>query len=174
MADPFKFEFDDEDVRRALEILRSKSNDLAPLLKNIGEKLVDSTRERFPTATAPDGSPWATNTETTILRYLGMTKGNFKKDGSLSKKGVAARGSKRPLTGKTEDLGTYISYQIVGNVLEVGSTTEYSAPQQYGARKGSLGPNAPWGDIPARPFLGISAADKSNIELSILDYLEIV
>ena len=62
---------------------------------------------------------------------------------------------------------------MVGNSLEVGSTVEYSAVQQFGAKKGSLGPNAPWGNIPARPFLGISAADSGAIDRSILDYLKI-
>ena len=56
----------------------------------------------------------------------------------------------------------------------------YAAVQQFGARAGSLwsgkdrrGRNAkaPWGDIPARPYLGLSAKDERNIMEIVRDYL---
>lgn len=45
---------------------------------------------------------------------------------------------------------------------------EYAATQQFGAKKGEFrstknGAPVPWGDIPARPFLGISADDEDKI-----------
>lgn len=171
MPNAINVTFDDAAVVAALERLRSRSANLAPLLKGIGEDLVESTKRRFETGMSPDGTAWAPNSETTILRYLGALKGNFRKDGRLSKKGAARVGAKKPLTGETRKLGSQIDYRLVGNVLEVGSTMEYSAVQQFGARKGSLGRGAPWGDIPARPFLGLSAGDREIIERQILDYL---
>jgi phage gpG-like protein len=44
----------------------------------------------------------------------------------------------------------------------------YAAAQQFGMKKGYAGRNSkgrpiPWGDIPARPFLGISDYDKATI-----------
>lgn len=169
-----KVTFDDATAVAALERLRDRCGNLAPLLKGIGEDLAESTKHRFSTATAPDGTPWAPNTEVTILRYLGATSGNHKKDGSLSKKGSTRLGAKKPLTGETRMLGQQITYRLVGNTLEVGSTMIYSAVQQFGAKRGSLGGGAPWGDIPARPFLGISPEDGAAIEQSILDYLDVI
>jgi phage gpG-like protein len=45
---------------------------------------------------------------------------------------------------------------------------EYAAVQQFGAVAGALGRNKrgspiPWGNIPARPFLGVSAQDKVEV-----------
>ncbi len=171
MPTPIKIAFDDARARAALASLREKTGNLRPVLLAIGEDLEESTKRRFSTATAPDGTPWAPNTETTILRYLGVTRGNYNKDGSLSKKGTARLGAKKPLSGESRSLSTTIHHQVRGNVLEVGSPKLYSGTQQFGAAQGSLGPNAPWGDVPARPFLGLSAEDRSMIERLILDYL---
>ncbi len=64
-----------------------------------------------------------------------------------------------------------IDFNVTGNVLEVGSTMEYAAMQQFGGRKSEF-PHL-WGDIPARPFLGLSAADKSAIDEIVSEYLDI-
>ena len=45
----------------------------------------------------------------------------------------------------------------------------YAAMQQFGGTKSQF-PHL-WGDIPARPFLGISTADKQNIRDIIGSYL---
>jgi phage gpG-like protein len=60
--------------------------------------------------------------------------------------------------------------------VEVGSSLEYAAVQQLGARRGQFGRTRrgapiPWGDIPARPYLGISQADSSAILDIISQYL---
>lgn len=81
--------------------------------------------------------------------------------------------SKKPLIGESGALSGQIFYRLVGNSLEIGSSMEYSAVQQFGAREGSLGGGAPWGDIPARPFLGVSADDLDDMEKNIFEYLKI-
>ncbi len=167
----FTITVDDAQVLAALQRLRARTDNLAPVLKAIGEDLVESTKQRFGSSTAPDGTPWAPNSQVTISRYLGLSRGNFKKDGSLSKKGEARQSSKKPLTGETGALAGQIHYQVTGNVLEVGSSMEYAAMQQFGGKKADF-PNL-WGDIPARPFLGLSAGDIAGIEQTVLDYLNI-
>ncbi len=168
----FTVTVDDEQVLAALARLRGRTDNLGPVLKAIGGDLVESTKQRFATATAPDGTPWAANSAVTISRDLGLTQGNYKKDGSLSKKGEARQSGKKPLTGETGALAGQIHYQVNGNVLEVGSSMEYAAMQQFGGRKSEF-PHL-WGDIPARPFLGLSAADKSAIEETVADYLDLL
>lgn len=58
----------------------------------------------------------------------------------------------------------------------MGSNLIYAAVQQFGAGKGQFGNMAngspiPWGNIPARPFLGISPEDETNILALIADFI---
>lgn len=168
-----KVEIDDEEVNRALTKLFRSAQKPRPVLEQIGELLVDSTKRRFGTSTGPDGQRWAPNTPTTLFRYLGVYKGSFsKRDGRLTKAGAARAGGKRPLIGETGSLSSQIHYEVDGSgTLEVGSPMIYAAAQQFGAKKRSFQGKAPWGDIPARPFLGISDHDRTNILDTISDYL---
>ena len=71
------------------------------------------------------------------------------------------KGNKPLLTGEGL-LGDTISYQLNGNdAVEIGSPMEYAAMQQFGGKKSEF----PWlwGDIPARPFLGLSDNDSEQI-----------
>ncbi len=160
-----KIDITDSGVQQALNRLANAGTSLHPALREIGEFLVDSTRQRFATSTAPDGTRWAPNTETTILMYLGRYKGSFsKRGGRLTKKGAGRASGKRPLIGETGDLSRQISYKIEGNdTLYIGSSMIYAATQQFGAKRREFQGKAPWGDIPARPFLGLSDSDRSTI-----------
>ncbi|MEW6416167.1 MAG: phage virion morphogenesis protein [Pseudomonadota bacterium] len=168
-----QIDVDDREVLDVLAKLARRAGDLSPALRQIGEDLADSTQRRFATGTAPDGSRWAPNSPTTLLRYLASKdrpKGVFgKRDGKLTARGIGVALGKKPLVD-SGNLASTINYQVVdgGRTLLVGSPQKYAAVQQFGAKKGSLGKRAPWGDIPARPFLGISADDRR----SILDVLQ--
>ena len=64
-----------------------------------------------------------------------------------------------------------------GSSVEIGSNMPYSAVMQFGAKRGAFGQSSngspiPWGDIPARPFLGISSQDELNIREAIAGWLE--
>ena len=135
--------------------------------------LVVSTKQRFAESKGPDGVPWAKNSATTLMRYLGQYKSSYsKRDGRLTKKGAERAAGKRPLIGETGSLSSQIHYVVEGQgVLAVGSTMIYGAVQQFGAKKREFQGKAPWGDIPARPFLGISGQDSQNILDTISDYL---
>jgi phage virion morphogenesis protein len=160
----------DKQVLDMLGELTKRSINLKPAMKEIGEDLVVSTKRRFNDASGPDGTPWAANSQTTIDRYLGMFSGSHKKDGSLSKKGQARSAAKKPLTGETKALQTTINYQLDGsNGLRIGSPMIYAAMQQFGGTKAKF-PHL-WGDIPARPFLGLSSADQTNILDIVGSYL---
>jgi phage virion morphogenesis protein len=159
----------ESETRAALTALRQALADVDPALRQMGEVLLDSTRSRFKTSTAPDGTQWAPNSETTELRYLGAFKGSFRKrDGGLTKKGMGRLGAKRPLIGESRALSSTINYSVRSGVLEIGSPMVYAAAQQFGAKQGQFGTNRrgrpiPWGDIPARPFIGLSTADRALV-----------
>jgi phage virion morphogenesis protein len=141
---------DNKNVIEAMDRLAKAAVNPRPALLAIGEKLVVSTKKRFETSTAPDGLRWTPNKPSTLKRK----KGN------------------KPLIGKTGLLSQQISYALDGDGLRIGSPMEYAAMQQFGGKKSRF-PNL-WGDIPARPFLGISDADGTMILKTVNDYLRSV
>lgn len=170
------YTLDDAAARAELQRLIAAGENPRPLLKGIGETLLDSTKRRFAAGTAPDGSRWPSNAQSTILRYLNKYKGSFGKRGKITQGGAARAGSKKPLIGESRQLGTQIVPRVVGHTLEIGSPMEYAGVQQFGARRGQFGSTRrgapiPWGDIPARPFIGLSQGDRRDIIDLTRDYL---
>jgi len=163
-------EVDDKEVLAALDRLVKQGSNLRPALQDIGEYLAETTKRRFDTSTGPDGQKWTPNSQATILNYLRLHKGNFTKKGKLSAKGVGRVTGKRPLIGETRSLSSTINYQIDGNELAIGSPMVYAAMQQYGGKKARF-PNL-WGDIPARPFLGLSDVDRGAVLDILGEYLD--
>lgn len=133
-------------------------------LREIGEDLVESIKQRFETSTAPDGSRWAPNSMATIMGYLEGSSGNFRKDGRLSKKGATRVMTKKPIvaSGLLQDS---IAYQVAGDNLFVG-TNRFAGQWDGGAAVHQFGSKD--GTIPARPFLG---ADEEDVQ-RMLDVLE--
>jgi phage gpG-like protein len=174
-----KIEFNDRELLEALQELQRSTSNLRPALKEIGETLIESTKHRFETTTTPDGERWPANSQATYESYLdkktgryedgkrvGNKKGFYLKDGSIGVRSARLLSDKKPLTGETGSLMDYIHYNLLGgDALEIGSPMEYAAMQQFGGDQSEF----PWlwGDIPARPFLGISEDDKNEI-LAIL------
>lgn len=141
-----KIDLNDVEVIAAFNRLLAAGGNLKPVYQDIGEHLVDATKRRFSDGVAPDDARWA----------------------ELSPITIARKGHAKPLIGESRRLGVEISYQLIGNGVEIGSPMEYAATQQFGAKARSFaGGKSPWGDIPPRPFLGISEADR----LDILDIL---
>lgn len=152
-------ELANREVLDYLQQLQQRVGDMTPALQDIGEYLIASTKERFATSTGPDGKKWADNSPLTLSR----------------KKGT------QPLIGETKRLSTEFSYFIGNNELNFGSPLEYAPVQQFGASQGAFGRGSfktrkgsfpiPWGDIEARPFIGISDDDRVEILDIIQSYL---
>lgn len=140
-------EFDDTKIKKALQDLQSATGDLSPAFREISEVLIESTKQRFVSSTGPDGQNWQDNSQVTIER----------------------KGRNKPLVD-SNTLMDEINYQIIGNnTLEIGSSMKYAAMQQFGGTKDEF--SHLWGDIPARPFLGISSDDESSILSTIEDHI---
>ncbi len=170
---------DDSQITKALQNLQKHTNDLSPAFRAIKEVLTESTKKRFQTSTGPDGEKWQANSQATIEAHLdrksgifnekgnrtGTKKGYVLKNGFAGSRAINVVSGKRPLI----DEGTLmqqIEGNIIGNTLEFGSSMEYAAMQQFGGTKNEF--PFLWGDIPARPFLGISNDDEKAI-LSIIE-----
>lgn len=89
---------------------------------------------------APDGTPWAPWSD----RYAATRNTDNRRANSLLIDG-------ENLLGSIQDYTT-------GTTARVGSRTPYSAIQQFGGR-----------GIPARPYLGLSAANRREIEELVID-----
>lgn len=136
---------DTQEVSQALERLVRFGRNPDPALKDIGEYMQRSVDNRFANQEDPDGNAWAPNTAATLLN---------KRNPRVLHESTILRGS--------------IHYQVNNGELRQGTPMIYAATQQAGARRGSFGRTQrggpiPWGDIPARRFLGFSSGDQGEI-----------
>lgn len=150
-----RVELDDDEVRAAFDRLIAAVHDMTPLMRDIGEHLLSTTRERFRSQKAPDGTPWAPLSEST----------KAKKTRNVGKI-LTERGF---LSGN-------LAYRAGSDEVLVGSPSVYAGTHQFGAEEGAFGTTGagrpiPWGTIPARPFLGVSDDDASEIRALVNDYL---
>lgn len=144
---------DASQVGKALEDLANRLGDLTTPLNDIGEYLHQSTDERFGQKVAPDGSPWAPLSPVTLARKKGP--------GILREKGT---------------LQDTLRKQVTSTELAFGTDRIYGAVHQFGQKKGASGKTGkgrsiPWGDIPAREYLGLSADDETEVLFIIQQYL---
>ncbi|WP_337846243.1 phage virion morphogenesis protein [Sphingomonas sp.] len=149
--------FNGSAITAQLRAAQEQIADAEPMHRDIGEYLIDSHRQRFQRGEAPDGSAWAPKSLVTIERYRRMGDGDRTK----------------PLIGPSRRLSTELHYFASKAETEVGSNLEYAAVMQEGAAKGAFGADRhgrpiPWGNIPARVWLGLSDIDERNI-LDIVD-----
>lgn len=156
-------------VQNQLRRLAERGANLTPLLKNMGEQVLNSTQERFESSTDPDGNRWASNSPVTFARLLGSRHTN--KSGKINARGVSRVMSKKPLI-LSHTLQGSIRYQLNGQSVMVGTNLVYAKMMHFGGAKSAF-PHL-WGDIPARPFLGISASDKQVLERMVVDYWQTV
>ena len=173
----FEINVDNKTVIDTLDRLASALSNPRPYFLGIGDGLVLSTKRRFETGTAPDGTPWAENSQTTYLQQLvdskgGKLKSYHRKDGRINSRGAEKMMGKKPLIGRTRLLSQQIYYQVNGNELSWGSPMKYAAMQNFGGTKSEF-PHL-WGDIPARQFMGISESDEEMIISTASDYLRSV
>lgn len=153
---------DDSALRAALARLRAAAGDARPAFREIGEYLIEATRRRFVEGRGPDGTAWAPNSPATLARVLPG------KGAAAGRRGRPGGAGKRPLLGESLQLSRQWSYRADDRSVTVGTPLAYAATQQFGARKGQFGRTRrgapiPWGTIPARPFLGLSAADREAV-----------
>lgn len=189
-------EVDDRHVLDVLSELIKRLGDLTPAMQTVGDYLVGSTKRRFAASIGPDGVRWAPNSEVTYLRMIERAHGVTLKSGQINQKGAGMAMAKKPLIGETHRLSSEISAQADRDSVEVGSPMVYAAVQQFGAKMGEFGRYSqvsryrkyengdfrkhagtvkgfpiPWGNIPARPFIGLSEVDADQVLAIVGEHL---
>ena len=144
-----------DEVTGALNRLSVFLSDMTPANQDIGEYLIVSTKERFAVGVSPEGAKWAPKSPTTLAAY-GARKSN--------------RVDVRPLFGPSGSLSTQFSYEAGPDSLSFGSPMVYAAMMQFGGTRAQF-PNL-WGNIPARPFLGLSPEDETAIVGILAEWAE--
>ena len=144
-----------EEAESRLRRLVLAGQDMTPAMNSIGEYLVRTTRDRFDDEEGPDGTPWKPLSENTKARKRRNADKILTLDGYL-------RGN--------------LVYRSTPHSVDVGSPFIYAGTHQFGAERGSFGSTSkgtpiPWGDIPARPFLGLSDADGDELTDILRDHI---
>jgi len=149
---------DTRQVSTALNNLSAVLTNLQQPLDEIGKTIADNIALNFRDEQSPDGQPWQGLSDTTIARRRhGSGNGS---DKILQYTGVLKNSITHNVSGNSVEVG----------VNEVGTNLEYATTQQFGASKGEFGNGAPWGDIPARPFIPENALP-SDWESEVLDII---
>ncbi|WP_339665863.1 phage virion morphogenesis protein [uncultured Pseudomonas sp.] len=151
-----EMELDNRQARAALQDALQLLDDPKRLLRDIGEYLVNSTRDRFRDERGPDGQSW----QALSPRYLANKEPNPGK-----------------ILQRSGNLARQIFPQVQGKDLLVGTDRIYGATHQFGAKQGQFGKTKrggpiPWGTIAARPFLGVSDSDGDEMIELCRDHLK--
>ncbi|MTI82739.1 MAG: phage virion morphogenesis protein [Firmicutes bacterium] len=132
--------------------------DFTAMHRDIGEHLVSSTKDRFETGTAPDGSRWPES--------------------------IRAQNEGGQTLRDTSNLYNSITYHARPDLVEVGTNSRIAPVHQEGkiikvkqARHLHFKVGGRWArkkkvKIPARPFIGISDEDRQAIDDIIAEHLE--
>ena len=153
-------EFSDREAREGLERLRRAGHDMTPAMRDIAAALEDSVLESFDREQAPDGTPWPDLAESTKARRA--------RRGTWPGQVLQVDGARGGLVGSISS--DYDSMNAVA-----GTNKVYGAVHQFGATEGEFGTTGagmpiPFGDIPARPFLGVSEDAREDILDAINDH----
>lgn len=134
-------------IERAITRLLDQGQDLTAPMKSIGEEMLNRTQQRFRDKQDPDGTPWAANSPVTEKR----------------------KGHGRVLEGESKALARQFSYSATPDGVEWGSLMPYAAMMHFGGTQAAH-PHL-WGDIPARPFIGLSDDDEDEVLAILTDHL---
>ncbi len=132
-----------EEVEKRLRELRQAGGDMRLLHQDIGEYLQLSARGRFDAQVDPEGNPW-----TPLSPRYARRK--------------ARKGGGEEILVLSTFLRDQLAYQADSDGLEFGTNRIYGPTHQFGD---------PDRNIPARPFLGLSDEDETEILNLALEHL---
>ena len=186
MAFKLSVSVEDKAVRGVLSGLGAAAADLRPAMDNIGRMLMTSVDMRFERESDPDGAPWVVLAPSTIKR-----KAKAGRERKLQWSGALRRSITRQADSSSVTVGSNLVYAAI---QQNGGTIEKYAQSREILRKftetggvKTLHPGfvkrsqanfasfhevgAHGITIPARPFLGINAADEAEGVQILKDHL---
>lgn len=161
-------QIEDREVVRALDALRARVGDMTPAMRSAAQVLRSDIVERFDTQTAPNGAAWKPLSAASILsRARRHAPAGYRKRRA---KTVArfAGGAKALLDTGALRNSIKVLHASSAEAL-VGTNLRYAAIHNFGGKAGR-GRKV---TIPARPFMGLSQAGKSDVLDVISRYLAI-
>jgi phage gpG-like protein len=134
---------DDREVTEALSRLSRRVSDMLPAMHQIGQALMEGSRERIAQGRDWTGAPFAPNSPVTLSRKKGS----------------------RPLIDHGNLMNSRLHYEARRDSVVVGSSAIQAEMLQFGVAKGQFGLDrrgrkVPWGDVPARRFLPVSKSQR--------------
>lgn len=149
---------DSANVLAQFKALEQKTEDMSPAFREVGEILLNNTRDRLADGVDVDNNAFAPLS-------------------SLTKR--IKRKNKDKVLIDSGDLYRELTYQLVRGGLEFGSDRKYAAIHQLGgtikpvkAKKLAFGGvYANQVTIPARPFIGFTQKDSAEVLLALSDHL---
>ena len=162
-----RIDLDDKELRATLSRLVAFGHDLSPVTAEIAAHILRVTGDAFEQERDPaTGSAWAPLSEVTLRQR--EKSGHVGSDGA--KKLQASRNLLKSIVADFD-----------AESAVVGTNLVYATTQQFGAERGEFGHGQfktkkgsfpiPWGNIPARPFLGVSPEDERAITDIISDHV---
>ncbi len=151
MAFSYEIEIKDRQLRKMLVKKLAKLGDLSGFHADVGEHLLNTTKDRFDSETAPDGSKWPSLSPVTIASRL-------KREGNA---GITKLRESGRLIGS-------INYRASAEDTRIGSPVIYAAIHNFGGEAG----RGHAIEIPQRQYIGVSPEDEQVIFDMAEDWLE--
>lgn len=149
----FSFQLDASRAKAAFGALRQISDDLTPVLEDIGMELETSTVDRFDTNVAPDGTPWKPSLRATTRGGRTLVQDGVLRDGVH----YELDGPTAVVVGAGGAAGAYAGiHQVGGRISAKGGALRFQLATGAFATVKAV-------NIPARPYLGVSAQDETAI-----------
>lgn len=153
-----EIQVDDAEVQRFLRAIQGRVRNPSPVMRQIAGILRNEAAQAFRKETGPaTGQAWPPLSP--------VTKARRAKQGKTGKM-LQVKG----------DLKRSIHQESGRDYAAAGTNLVYARTHQFGAKRGAFGSwkgrPLPWGDIPARPFLGLSPRGRNAILDKMRDWLE--
>jgi phage virion morphogenesis protein len=160
-------------VREYLNKIADRAGNMRPIMKAIGDRVVEQTKRRFEKGgPAPDGTPWKPSKTPNPKRIRTLTVSGHLRDSIRS----------QPIGNNAVAIGTnkvYGAIHQLGGGIKQGARSELFVRNRAKSGKFTKGTKAGRGytfrdrtiGIPARPFLGLSRADSEEIISRINEFI---
>lgn len=158
MTDQLTITVDARQAERWFGEMLRRGRDLSGLMLDIGERLTETTQDRFRDGVAPDGTPWLPlrdGSGRTPLLDTGRMRDDISPESGSDY--VEIRAGAKQARWHQEGTGPFVILPINGKALAFGEHVVRNV-------------NHP--GLPARPFMGLSAEDEAGIGRLAIAWLQ--